>query len=67
MKEYINFNGNEKKESKIFNDNSITISLNYNNTNNFDLNDINSSELTLISITNNIKTTPKKTQKKINK
>ena len=66
MKEYINFNGNEKKESKIFNDNSITISLNYNNTNNFDLNDINSSELTLISIANNINTTPKKTQKKIN-
>ena len=64
MKDYINFNGNEKKESKILNDNSITISLNYNNTNNFDLNDINTSELTLLSIANIINTSPKKIEKK---
>ena len=64
MTEYLNYSNiiNNKKESKIFNENSITISLNYNNinnnTNNFDLNDIdiNSSELSLISITNNIGT-----------
>ena len=64
MNEYLNYSNiiNNKKESKIFNENSITISLNYNNintnTNNFDLNDadINSSELSLISIANNIGT-----------
>ena len=64
MTEYLNYSNiiNNKKESKIFNENSITISLNYNNintnTNNFDLNDadINSSELSLISIANNIGT-----------
>ena len=64
MMDYINFN-NAKKESKIFNENSISISLNFNNDNLF-LNDINSSELTLISITNNINTTPTKNKKSNN-
>jgi hypothetical protein len=66
MMDYINFN-NSKKNSKIFNENSISISLNYNNDNLF-LNDINSSELTLISITNNINinTTPNKNEKSSN-
>ena len=63
MADYLNFNNNkETSKSKILNDinnskNSITISLNFNN-NNFDINDINTSELTLISITNLIKKTP---------
>jgi hypothetical protein len=61
MDDYINFgNTNQKKESNILNENSITISLNYNNTKNYDLNDIDSNELTLISITNMMNTTPKK-------
>jgi len=66
MMDYINFN-NSKISSKIFNENSISISLNYNNDNLF-LNDINSSELTLISITNNINinTTPNKNEKSSN-
>ena len=57
MDDYINFgNTNQKKESNILNENSITISLNYNNTNrnNYDLNDINNSELSLVSIANDI-------------
>ena len=68
MADYLNFNNNkETSKSKILNDinnskNSITISLNFNN-NNFDINDINTSELTLISITNLIKKTPSKTEK----
>ena len=69
MMDYLNFNNNskEKYSSKFLNDinnskNSITISLNYNN-NNLDINDINSSEITLISITNLIKKTPSKTEK----
>ena len=69
MTDYLNFNNNskEKYSSKFLNDinnskNSITISLNYNN-NNLDINDINSSEITLISITNLIKKTPSKTEK----
>ena len=67
MTDYLNFNSNnDKSRTKILNDinnskNSITISLNYNN--NFDINDMNSSELTLISITNLIKKTPSKTEK----
>ena len=68
MKDYLNFNAinNEKSQSKILNEinnskNSITISLNYNN--NLDINDMNSSELTLISITNLIKKSPTKTEK----
>ena len=69
MMDYINFNNNDtndKKDSKILKDindskKSITISLN-NNTNNYDLNDINSSELTLISIANAFNTTPKKNE-----
>ena len=67
MTDYLNFNSNnDKSRTKIFNDinnskNSITISLNYNN--NFDINDMNSSELTLISITNLIKKNPSKTEK----
>jgi hypothetical protein len=60
MMDYINFNNNEKKETKTQNEDSITISLNYNNTKNYDLNDIDSNELTLISITNMMNTTPKK-------
>ena len=64
MMDYINFN-NAKKDSKIFNENSISISLNFNNDNLF-LNDINSSELTLISIANNINTTPNKNKKSNN-
>ena len=70
MTDYLNFHNNsnnEKSKSKILNDinnskNSITISLNYNN-NNLDMNDMNSSELTLISITNLIKKSPTKTEK----
>ena len=68
MTDYLNFNNNkEKSRSKILNDinaskNSITISLNYNN-NNLDINDITSSELTLVSITNLIKKAPSKTEK----
>ena len=57
MDDYINFcNNNQKKKSSISNENSITISLNYNNTNrnNYDLNDINNSELSLVSIANDI-------------
>ena len=67
MTDYLNFNSNnDKSRTKILNDinnskNSITISLNYNN--NFDINDMNSSELTLISITNLIKKNPSKTEK----
>ena len=70
MTDYLNFHNNsnnDKSKSKILNDinnskNSITISLNYNN-NNLDMNDMNSSELTLISITNLIKKSPTKTEK----
>ena len=69
MKDYLNFNNTitEKSRSKILKDNnnsknSITISLNYNNTN-LDINDLNSSELTIISITNQIKKNPSKTEK----
>ena len=57
MDDYINFgNNNQIKESNILNENSITISLNYNytNRNNYDLNDINNSELSLVSIANDI-------------
>ena len=68
MMDYINFNNNknDKSRSRILNDinnskNSITISLNYNN--NIDINDINTSELTLISITNLINKTTTKTEK----
>jgi len=68
MMDYINFNNNknDKSRSRILNDinnskNSITISLNYNN--NIDVNDINTSELTLISIANLINKTPTKTEK----
>ena len=66
MTDYLNFNSNnDKSRTKILNinnsKNSITISLNYNN--NFDINDMNSSELTLISITNLIKKNPSKTEK----
>ena len=66
--DYINFNNNknDKSRSRILNDinnskNSITISLNYNN--NVDVNDINTSELTLISIANLINKAPTKTEK----
>ena len=59
MMDYINFNNNEKKDTKILNENSMTISLNYNNTN-YDLNDIDASELTLASIANIMNTTPNK-------
>jgi hypothetical protein len=70
MVDYLNFsNINHKKESTIFNENSITISLNYNNTNvnNFDLNDVNTSELSLISIANNIVSNINKKDKNNNK
>ena len=70
MADYLNFsNINHKKESTIFNENSITISLNYNNTNvnNFDLNDVNTSELSLISIANNIVSNKNKKDKNNNK
>ena len=71
MKDYINFNGNgdinSKKESKILKDinkskDSITISLNYISNNNYDLNDINTSELTILSIANVINTSPRNTE-----
>ena len=67
MMDYLNFNEKGKTNSKILNDinnskNSITISLNYNN-NNLDSNDINTSELTLISIANLITKTPTKSEK----
>ena len=56
--DYMNFKSKNKNDSKIINENSITISLNYNNgniiINNNDLNDINTSELSIISIVNNI-------------
>ena len=60
MMDYINFTNKEKKEANNINDNSITISLNYNNTKVNDLNDFNSSGLTLVSITNIMNQTPKK-------
>jgi hypothetical protein len=69
MMDYLNFynsNSNEKSRLKIsydLNDSKNTISLNYNNKENMDLNDINTSELTLISITNLINKSPTKTEK----
>ena len=68
MMDYLNFNEKGKSNSKILNDinnskNSITISLNYNN--NFDANEFNTSELTLISIANLITKTPTKSEKNI--
>ena len=67
--DYLNFynsSSNEKSRFKIsydLNDSKNTISLNYNNKENMDLNDINTSELTLISITNLINKSPTKTEK----
>ena len=67
--DYLNFynsSSNEKSRLKIsydLNDSKNTISLNYNNKENMDLNDINTSELTLISITNLINKSPTKTEK----
>ena len=64
MMDYLNFynsSSNEKSRLKIsydLNDSKNTISLNYNNKENMDLNDINTSELTLISITNLINKSP---------
>ena len=69
MMDYLNFynsSSNEKSRLKIsydLNDSKNTISLNYNNKENMDLNDINTSELTLISITNLINKSPTKTEK----
>ena len=69
MMDYLNFynsTSNEKSRLKIsydLNDSKNTISLNYNNKENMDLNDINTSELTLISITNLINKSPTKTEK----
>ena len=69
MMDYLNFynsSSNEKSRFKIsydLNDSKNTISLNYNNKENMDLNDINTSELTLISITNLINKSPTKTEK----
>ena len=70
MMDYLNFNDKVKTNSKILNDinnskNSITISLNYNNNNNLDVNDFNTSELTLISLANLINKTPTKSEKNI--
>ena len=69
MMDYLNFSNanNEKTKTKNTNDannskNSITISLNYNNIN-IDTDDINTSELTLISITNLINKSPTTTEK----
>ena len=69
MMDYLNFynsSSNEKSRLKIsydLNDSKNTISLNYNNKENMDLKDINTSELTLISITNLINKSPTKTEK----
>ena len=69
MMDYLNFynsSSNEKSRLKIsydLNDSKNTISLNYNNKENMDLNDINTSELTLISITNLINKSPTKAEK----
>ena len=61
INDYINNSNKKKNKSKILNDNSFTISLNYNNSNNFDLlNDLDTSELTLVSMAKIINTIPNK-------